>query len=129
MNHLKYYLTLIIAFTLLTIGNFLNAEDINLSDENVVFSLLQGKSFHCLMKETNYNGPVIIEIKSLTKNKFKGVSNEFCFQEIDWSGKFKKNKMKIIQHGASAQTCYCRNGFQSASSLPFRVKTRILPSS
>ncbi len=76
---------------------------------------LLNKSFYCQMKETNYNGPIKIDITSVNGNKFKGHSLEWCGQKLTWSGKLKKSKMKITQHGASAQTCYCRQGFLTLS--------------
>lgn len=109
MNIFKHQL-FIITCTLTLLANFSIAGDINLSDENEAKNLLLGKAFYCSMKETNYTGPIKIEIKSISGKKFMGISKEWCHQTLQWTGSFKKNRMKITQKGASAQTCYCRSG-------------------
>ena len=110
MKIFRFPFLFIILFTILLLSSFSSAEDINLSDENVAKSLLLGKAFYCWMKEANYNGPIKIATTSIKGNKFKGMSKEWCYQDLNWTGKFKKNQMSIIQQGTSAQTCYCRNG-------------------
>lgn len=106
----RYQINVTVLCVVLSLASYTMAEEINLSDENVAKNLLENKSLHCMMKETNYNGPIKIDINSINGNKFKGISEEWCHQTLTWSGKFKKNKARITQHGASAQTCYCRQG-------------------
>ena len=97
-------------FIFLLLTNYSLAEELNLSDEATAKDLLLNKSLNCWMKETNYNGPIKIETKSIKGKKFYAISKEWCHQTLQWTGKFNKNKMKIVQKGASAQTCYCRSG-------------------
>lgn len=102
---LIFFVSVIVLLTNLSI-----AEEINLSDESVAKELLLNKAFYCWMDEDNYHGPIKIQTVSIKGNKFKGLSKEWCYQDLTWTGKFKKNTMKITQQGNSAQTCYCRTG-------------------